>query len=69
MPAKAVIQVREFPGFRVALAFASLPGMTDDLCREHVGCHPTYFCSYSFLINPLLSSSVMKLASTNSSGL
>ena len=29
----------------------------------------TYFCSYSFLINPLLSSSVMKLASTNSSGL
>jgi len=31
MPEKAGIQVRDFPGFRVALAIASLPGMTDDL--------------------------------------
>lgn len=31
--------------------------------------NPVYFPSYNFLINPLLSNSVMKLASTNSSGL
>ena len=34
MPAKAGIQVRDFTGFRVALAIASLPGMTDELCSE-----------------------------------
>jgi hypothetical protein len=30
MPAEAGIQVREVSGFRVALAIASLPGMTID---------------------------------------
>jgi hypothetical protein len=34
MPAKAGIQIRDFSGFRVALAIASLPGMTDELCSE-----------------------------------
>jgi hypothetical protein len=34
MPAKAGIQVRDFPGFRVALAIASLPGMTAEFCME-----------------------------------
>ena len=34
MPAEAGIQVRDFSGFRVALAIASLPGMTDELCTE-----------------------------------
>ena len=39
MPAKAGIQIREIPGFRVALPReswdrASLPGMTDVFCRE-----------------------------------
>ena len=36
---KAGIQVRDCPGFRVALAIASLPGMTDDLCSELLGRH------------------------------
>ena len=30
MPEKAGIQVGDFPGFRIALAIASLPGMTDE---------------------------------------
>ena len=37
MPAKAGIQIRDFSGFRVALAIASLPGMTDELCSELLG--------------------------------
>jgi len=39
MPEKAGIQIRDIPGFRVALAIASLPGMTDELCRELLGLH------------------------------
>ena len=39
MPEKAGIQVRDFPGFRVALAIASLLGMTDELCSELLGRH------------------------------
>jgi hypothetical protein len=30
----------DFPGFRVALAIASLPGMTSELCRELQGQEP-----------------------------
>jgi hypothetical protein len=42
MPAKAGIQVREIPGFRVAILrenedHASLPGMTIDLCNDFLG--------------------------------
>ena len=41
MPAKAGIQVRDFSGFRVAPAIASLPGMTDELCSELRGQDPS----------------------------
>jgi hypothetical protein len=35
MPAEAGIRKHfDYPGFRVALAIASLPGMTIDLCNE-----------------------------------
>ena len=43
MPEKAGIQIRDFPGFRVALAIASLPGMTDELCSELLGGHTRSF--------------------------
>ncbi len=39
MAEKAGIQVGDFPGFRVALAIASLPGMTDESCSELLGRH------------------------------
>src|SRR5207253_10089419 len=35
----------------------------------HALCSVAYRCSYSFLMNPLLSNSAMKLGSMNSSGL
>jgi len=34
MPVKTGIQNPETPGFRVALAIASLPGMTMHFCNE-----------------------------------
>jgi len=47
MPAKPGIQVRDFSGFRVALAIASLPGMTDELCSELRGQDMSMFGSNS----------------------
>ena len=43
MAEKAGIQVGDFPGFRVALAIASLPGMTDELCSELLGRYTSSF--------------------------
>ena len=37
--------------------------------RTPTALHFSYFCSYSFLINPLLSNSATRLGSMNSSGL
>ena len=47
MPAKAGIQVCDFPGFRVAPAIACLPGMTDELRNELMG-QDTSFEVYMF---------------------
>ena len=36
----------EIPGFRVALAIASLPGMTIELCCEFLSQDTSYLCAF-----------------------
>jgi hypothetical protein len=42
MPAKAGIQVCQFPGFRVALAIACFPGMTDEVLSNVLGRYASF---------------------------